>query len=305
MPRVMTKDEFNRAGGNARYERYEDVAQFALDNPHENIMWVDDTIPVIKPLYNFYQEFKHRNKDAIPVVENRGHLRIGIDAQCFASIAIAFKDAPDIMCGRLFMADDDKNGKPMSIYSVMSPRIKNERYAEHSKEHHIKSSKDFKKAITVARQFIKPKDMDSMMQDMHHTMSSAMHSLTSSAYSKLQNTLTLSHKIIAREVYNMLRQGYNPVTVEFTEALKTMEVEGPELQRVAEYNPTSCFVWLRSDHALYRTMGNGDDARRVSSIDEFPQDIRDKLMVLQLAENNSPILDVGVRVDDTKFWVFL
>ena len=37
---------------------------------------------------------------------------------------------------------------------------------------------------------------------------------------------------------------------------------------------------------------------------DVPQWIADKLPVLQIAEANSPIKDVGVKVTDTMFWVF-
>jgi hypothetical protein len=40
-------------------------------------------------------------------------------------------------------------------------------------------------------------------------------------------------------------------------------------------------------------------------MEDMPQELRDKVAVLQIGSVQQPIIDVGVKVDDTKYWVFL
>ncbi len=303
MPRKMTVDEFNKHGG-ADYSRYADIADKALAAAHPAVRWIEDTIPTSRRLYDLYQEFKHRTPDAIPVLElSRGISRFAENGRFYTSVGIAFKDAPDILCGRLFMADDPKGGG-LCIYSVMSPHVKNERYSVHSKEYHMRGSKDFKKAVTLARQFIKPKRIEEVIDEHTHVRESCLRAIQRGAYETLRDKLSLPMETLGREVRNMLLAGYKPITAEFTTAMALIETQGAELERIANYAPEHCYVWIRPDHALYK-LKDSEAAVRVNDIEEFPQEIRDKLAVLQIAEVHSPITDVGVRIDDTKFWVFL
>jgi hypothetical protein len=64
------------------------------------------------------------------------------------------------------------------------------------------------------------------------------------------------------------------------------------------------FVWAQTNRVIYQY--ENDPVQHVAnSVDEVPENIRNKVMVLQIGNKHSAIVDVGIKVDDTKYWVFL
>ena len=75
-----------------------------------------------------------------------------------------------------------------------------------------------------------------------------------------------------------------------------------ELKQVAKYKPKATFVWLKSDRAH---IVDPDGVETVAhTMEDVPEDIRNKIAVLQIGTDNSAVINVGVKVDDTKYWVF-
>jgi hypothetical protein len=50
-----------------------------------------------------------------------------------------------------------------------------------------------------------------------------------------------------------------------------------------------------------------DDKQQViaKTVEEVPEEIRNKVAVLQISEENTAIKDVGQRVSPTTYWVFV
>jgi hypothetical protein len=81
------------------------------------------------------------------------------------------------------------------------------------------------------------------------------------------------------------------------------KVEGEMMKELLAYKPRKCFVWAKPDRVEYRY----DDEQVVVAfnIGEVPEDIRNKVAVLQIAEKASPIKDVGVKVSESTYWLFV
>jgi hypothetical protein len=69
------------------------------------------------------------------------------------------------------------------------------------------------------------------------------------------------------------------------------------------YKPRACFVWIKSNSLSYK-FKDDKEAIVCTSMDDVPELIRNKLAVLQIANNSDVIADVGIRVSDITYWVF-
>jgi hypothetical protein len=107
---------------------------------------------------------------------------------------------------------------------------------------------------------------------------------------------------VLAEIRNMIRTGYQPVTEKFLASMNLLAAEDAELQRVANYKPRKCFVWAKPDRVEYQIEGN--ERVIVYSIDNVPEEIRNKVAVLQIGSATG-IMDVGLKVSETMYWVFL
>ena len=81
-----------------------------------------------------------------------------------------------------------------------------------------------------------------------------------------------------------------------------MKDHGEELKRLSRYKPKGTFVWLKPDRVEY--IEEGGTAVIVTDVNDVPEDIRNKIAVLQIGANGSAIIEVGMKIDDTKYWVF-
>jgi hypothetical protein len=216
----------------------------------------------------------------------------------YHALGITFPDTPNFRVGKLIVTTD--NG---IAYCVESEKIENEKYSSGNDGYNIRQSKDMKKSLKVAVQFLKPLDYDDVMDRSSHPLRVGLGNLRDTARFKLHDKLDIGRTDMAQEVANMIASGYVPSTTAFKNALDLLMTEGAELRRMQDYKPRACFVWVKPTSLAYR-FAEDKEATECTQMDDVPELIRNKLAVLQIAKNGEAIADVGVRVSDITYWVF-
>ena len=283
--------------GGYSYKSYVDVYDEAKTNNHP--YWIVD-VPVPQQILKFYNELKHKRPDMIIRLDKRPAYYNGKGYRVFAELGIAYKEAPDMNVGHIGI--EAGNQLAELLYVVESKRITNDKYASHSDGHHTKKTKAFSNAVKNGLQYLKPVMFDELLTDKANAVDAALNTIRSPAYEKLYSAGSVGRDNVLVEIRNMIRTGYQPVTAKFLESMNLLAAEDAELQRVANYRPRKCFVWAKPDRVEYQIEGN--ERVIVYSINDVPEEIRDKVAVLQIG-SGSGIMDVGVKVSDTMYWVFL
>ena len=292
MNKISRQDFLGRS-----YESYSDAYDMHVNNP--STVWIENSIPVHPMLKKLYDEFKHKNPMARPgLAINPAY--VGPSEGLYHQMNIVFADATDISRGVMYV---EANSNAEWVYAVKSPLIRNERYSAHNNDYHVKRSKDFRKAKATALDYIKPVQIDEIMGESKYSLQKAKEAINYKAMREVNKAMEIDWKSIHAEVLNMMNAGYVPTTQKFNVAVDFMRENGTELVRLADYNPIKCFVWAKPDHVTYKI--DDGEPRVARTLEEIPEEIRDKLSVLQIANKHEAIVDVGIRVDDTKFWVFL
>ena len=289
--------------GNISFERFQRNAEQAREKGHEH--WLGD-IPVHKDLLVFFKAFKDKRYNIVPCVDDnsktfwkRGDDGESIAVPIYQTLGITFPDATDFRTGKIHVMHDGDN----VLYCVESKKIENEKYACHSDGYRIRQSKDIKKALKVALQFLKPLGYDDVLDNCREGLARGLNNLRSPAREKLHDNLSLQRSDIAQEVAHMIASGYQPSTPAFKNALDLLVKEGAELKRMQDYKPRACFVWVKPNSLSYR-FTEEQHVTECTSMDDVPEFVRNKLAVLQIAKNGDAIADVGVRVSDITYWVF-
>lgn len=302
---LLDKELFPSHG---HYQQYLTHVEQARRFEGAGVAFIDDALPVLPPLKRFFLELRHKRPDLIITMKANEYVKRRIldagdsDSRAYAGFGLAFAQAPDIVVGGIFLDRDDGDS-----YGVDAPGITNERYAAHNRKHHMKKSKDFKKAMKVAMQHIKPHGFSTLRNEYEHeVVQNISAKIQSPALNTLRNAFQVGLGDMFDELRHMIRTGYTPTTVKMQEAMALVEAEGDELERYRRYNPRKAFVWLNTDKALYSFDGDEQSTALVANtMDELPEDIRNKLSVLQISPAGSTIIDVGLKIDDTKYWVFV
>jgi len=303
MPTKLT--DLNRfTADNELRARY--LIAFESAEEHGWPTWLDDSIPVKPDLLKFAQELRHKHthRDILFIVDARpSRIRheSGEIVGVYDRVGVAFAQAPDMLVGALEVGFDNVNNR---VFTVNSPLIKNERYRNDNPKALKKSSKNFQNAVKTARQYLKAFTFKRVYEDSVWSVASARSSINDSANQKLFSVGHIPTEEILAEVRAMMAAGYQPTTAAFTKALGLVREQGEELNRRRNYIPhNKAFVWFQSDRATYQY--DGGEQITVTRMEDMPQELRDKVAVLQIGSVQQPIIDVGVKVDDTKYWVFL
>ena len=288
--------------GLVAFDHFQDVVERARDKGWAH--WIGD-IPVHKDLLTFYKAFKDKRYNIVPcgdtankVVWRANELGEQMPTPMYMTIGITFPDTPNFRVGKLTVENRDT-----LVYCVESDRIENEKFSSGSDGYNIRQSKDMKKALKVALQFLKPFNYDDVMERSSATFRRGLADLRDAARYKLHDKLDIGRDGIAQEVAHMIASGYQPTTQAFKNALDLIVTEGAELRRMQDYKPRACFVWVKPNSLAYR-FAEDKEAIEHTNIDDVPEFIRNKLAVLQIAKNGDAIADVGVRVSDITYWVF-
>lgn len=291
---MLTRDNFDNDFHHGEYvEWYEKAKQ------QEHKSWIGD-IPVQHHLLQLFNEFKHKRPDIVVKPSNNTLRWDSTDLKAFEGVGIAFNEAPDVIVGFLEGCRGDDN---FPKYTVISERICNEKYSDYNKLYHTKSTKKLTLAVKNALQFIKPFDLDYMAKKESSSASYAIDSLKEKANDTLYYKFDADRRELFKEVSNMVNAGYTPSTPKFVQMMEIVKTEGEMMKELLAYKPRKCFVWAKPDRVEYRY----DDEQVVIAfnIGEVPEDIRNKVAVLQIAEKASPIKDVGVKVSESTYWLFV
>ena len=277
--------------GTVQFSRFQTAVATARENNHA--YWIGD-IPVHKELQKFFKALKAKRYNVVPCVD-------GVNSGFCFKLGITFPDALGFRSGGISIDYGHTDGG--FTFAVHSEKIENEKFATHNEGYNIRQSKDMAKALKLALKFLTPLDHDDIQERCDGKLASAVYTLNQEARDKLYNKLGIERSVIAQEVANMIACAYVPSTTEFQKALDLLVTEGAELRRMQGYKPRACFVWIKSNSLSYK-FKEDKEAVECTSMDDMPELIRNKLAVLQIANNNDVIADVGIRVSDITYWVF-
>jgi hypothetical protein len=285
--------------GTTSYSNYVHAYNEAKTNNHQH--WIGDDIPATQGLIKFWNEMKHKRPDVVLRLDVRPAWYNGKGYRVFADVGIAYKDAPDMNVGSIGieMADNNKD----MLFVVKSDRIRNEKFANYSEGYKSKKTKNFPNAVKNAVQFLKPVLFEELKRTNETALGTAIHTIREPAGDKLIGAARIDRSVILDEMRNMIRTGYTPLTKEFVAGVQLLAAEDAALQQISKYKPRSCFVWAKPTSVEYQI--EGEERKVVYDLADVPQEITDKIAVLQIGNAGSPIMDVGIKVNSALYWVFL
>jgi hypothetical protein len=286
---MRNKEQYFGAYDYDNFVRVHEKAK-SINHPH----WIDD-IPVSIEMMKFFNELKYKRRNVVARVDCKRH------GDVYEGVGIAYQDSPDFPIGKLFVEDaPDGKGK---LYCVQSDRIENEKFRAGSDGYETKKSKDFTKGVKLALTYLKPFSVAEIMGNAVSACDSGLWRIKSEPSDKLDKAASIGRRHVTAEIENMIRSGYVPITQEFKESMVLFQEQGEELKRLANYKPERVFVWVKPDCVEYQPW-TGEPVVAYK-LDDVPEDVRNKVAVLQIADKNHAIMDVGMKVTETTYWVFV
>ena len=233
----------------------------------------------------------------------------------------AYMDDFPFDIGRIGYGDNSVNNGE-ETYSVYSRKIQNAKYATHRDQHFMIMSKDVDKAVKNARKHLVPYTTRELAQAFYEPLHERVSKVFEEVKGKMHNgarEIVNNRMAILQEVAFLKKQGVEFTTPEFRDLADRVD------QLIADYAEQD----KRSVSALFvRFKQVGDDTyvdvQEVMNVreirwdakmnttgslsttyplNELPQDIAEQVSVLSILENDGYVSNVGMKIDDTNFWV--
>jgi hypothetical protein len=223
--------------------------------------------------------------------------------------------------GRIGYGDNGVKADDLT-YAVYSRKIQNAKYATHRDQHHMIMTKDVDKAVKNARKHLVPYTTRELAQafyePLHNQVNHVLSKVKSSMYDGAREIVN-NRMAILQEVAFLRKQGVEFTTPEFRDLAGKVE------QLIADYaeqdkrSVSAFFVRFKQvGDETYAELQEVLNVREVRwdvkmnttgtqaltyHVNELPQDIAGQIAVLNILENDGYVAGVGMKIDDTNFWV--
>lgn len=263
-------------------------------------------IPVSFPQVNaFWTEVKLKMPDLIIVEGSHGHNTTlnGELIRVYSMLDIAHIKNPTEIIGSIgYDKYEDK-------YSVCSRLISNARYSHWSSGNSRQMSKHMNKMLKVAIKVLLPKQLYEVYNKSTQDITNQIRWVRDKVTDGLRSNVMNNHKMWRDELLHMAEVGYVPKLDEVKKAMEFVVANREEYDARANYDPPKAYVWIKPDGVEYQLFDRGvitnGDPVAISSQNELPEAIREKMFVLMITDQNKFIEDIGMKEADNKFWVIL
>jgi hypothetical protein len=224
--------------------------------------------------------------------------------------------------GRIGWADNAVNGKGEFSYSVYSRKIQNAKYATHRDQHFMIMSKDIGKSIKNARKYLIPYTTRELAQAFYEPLHTKVSGVLDAVKGKMYNSareVGSAHMSILKEVQFLKKQGVEFTTPEFKQLANNIEqiigdYEEQEKRQIsalfARFRQVGDSTYVDIQEVLdvrnirWEVRMNTTGAQAVTYLlDELPQDIAGQIAVLNILENDGYVANVGMKIDESTYWV--
>ena len=309
-------------------EKLNNVSEQAKELKHQYFV---EGFPCSKELMGFVQGVKkampkvkfYPNTFAfinVPVNDENGVYQTTKSMRVCDEMFVYMDDFPfDI--GRIGWGENGvKSGEP--TYAVYSRKIQNAKYATHRDQHHMIMSKDVDKAIKNACKHLVPYTTRELAQAFYDPIHEKVSRVFEEVKSKMHNgarEIVNNRMAILQEVAFLRKQGVEFTTPEFRELSNNVEQLISDYTEQDKRKVSALFVRFKQvgDETYVDTQEVFDvrevrwDAKMNTTgassgsypVNELSPDIAGQIAVLNILEDDGYVANVGMKIDDSTFWV--
>lgn len=209
---------------------------------------------------------------------------------------LAYANLPEQVVGTV--------GYEYEQFFVTSRLIENAKFSQWSgRDYNTKKSKHMNNIAKEAPKYLLPTQFKEVVDESKDKFNRFIHDIRSEAIQGMRYALNQTNDGLRDELFHMIEQGYKPKNASFARAMTYVMETKEEYERNQNYDPPKAFIWIKPDCVVYGK--NEAEAQRIARKEELPEEIRGKLFVLMVADQDKFVDEVGMKAGDNKFWVIL
>ena len=195
-------------------------------------------------------------------------------------------------------------------YIVQSRLIENKRYRDYNSSYRMFVTKDVKKAVKLVLQYIKPYDLQELVDKNSSEFRSFQHNWAYAFETKFRNAVSgITRDVLIKEIKALLAGGVKFHTLEFQHAAKEGVAMFDEHERRKYIKHEVTYVNFAKDELIYTRTGRQDihrdnwENKTYNSFEELPEYVQAAISLLKMVENGKGIDEIGFKQDDHQFFV--
>jgi hypothetical protein len=310
-------------------EKLKNVAEQAKELGH-NIFF--NGIPVEKELMEFAQgiqkampkvkfypnTFEYKN---VPINDEHGVYQTTKSMRVCDEMFVYMDDFPfDI--GRISWCDNAVGKSGENTYGVYSRKIQNAKYATHRDQHFMIMSKDIDKSVKNARKYLLPYTTRELAQAFYEPLHEKVSHVLSKVKSNMHDgarEIVNNRMAILQEVAFLKKQGVEFTTPEFRDLAGRVDQLISDYAEQDKRKISALFVRFKQvGDETYVDTQEVLDVREIRwdvkmnttgassgsyPVNELSPDVAGQIAVLNILENDGYVANVGMKIDESTYWV--
>jgi hypothetical protein len=261
-----------------------DLTPFEDVNVLTSVLELKSAIEKVMPSFTYEgnrEEFEYRKNTKFENVINR--------------LDICHIDFPNIVIGSIGYELYDKK------YFIANENIKDGRNVYRYRGQ-VKASIHLKNIVRVAKKTLAPYSFKQVADKASHNFRSAINNIRSTQKNDMLVRANLDFEVLVKEVMHMKESGYTPLHMRFKEVYDYVMENKDNIAKYYNYDPEHYFVWITAKGVQFKR--NIDtEPTIVKSVDYLPENIRGKMFVLDISDARTFVEDVGLKENDSTYWV--
>jgi hypothetical protein len=161
-----------------------------------------------------------------------------------------------------------------------------------------------KNVVREAKKAFKPFTFDQIADRHRQQFGNQINNLSNGMRWELRQNTCDGYEHLIDDWENLYHLGYTPKNEKFKKMMQYIIDNKEKIDKYHNYNPDHYFVLVKHNEVQYRLNSlKNDTPYKVSSKDALPDDIKGKLFVLDITDNQDFVEDVGLKENDGAYWI--
>ena len=161
-----------------------------------------------------------------------------------------------------------------------------------------------KNIVREAKKAFKPFTFDQIADRCRQQFGNQISSLSNGLRWELRQNICDGYEHLIDDFENLYHLGYASKNEKFKEMMQYVINNKEKIDKYQDYNPDHYFVLVKDNEVQYRLNSTkGVNPIILPNKDALPDEIKGKLFVLDITDNQSFVEDVGLKENDGAYWI--
>jgi len=188
-------------------------------------------------------------------------------------------------------------------YYVCYLGMENGRWCYEAPEY-ARKSKHIKSTASIAIKNLKTPDMKYIQEKYFYLFNNALREKQNLVQNMIYRNAHNAPDYVIDEMFKLIDSGYQTDNIKFQVSLDYVSQNREMIVKYRDYDPEWCGVWVRPNKVIYRHK-KGEQDTVVADRSQLPQNIIDKMAVLDIMTEKDYIEDIGLKEKDNVYWVMV